>query len=259
MRALSTLGLPLLFLAAMPQHAVRAQNPPATPPKAVSAQAEQLLKEMSTYIGSANAFTFHADITFDHVLPSGQKLQYMATEEVALERPGHLYVQWAGDLGDRQFWYDGKAVTLYDPATPFYGSEQAPPDIDAMLDKVDNELGFEPPLSDFLYSDPYHEVQGNLQFGLDLGTTEINGRECHSLAFVSRDVDWQIWIDTGPQFTPCKLLITYKMQPGQPQFSAVFTDWNFSPRIAEPIFKPDLPPGVEKIPFAPVLLSTNTK
>ncbi len=39
---------------------------------------------MSDYIGSAEQFTFHADISFDHVLPSGQKLQYAATEDVAL-------------------------------------------------------------------------------------------------------------------------------------------------------------------------------
>jgi hypothetical protein len=115
-----------------------------------------------------------------------------------LQRPDRVYIQWTGDLGDRQFWYDGKSVTLYDPAMPFYGSEQAPPQIDAMLDKVDSDLGFSPPLSDLLYSDPYHQVQGNLQFGVDLGTTEMNGRTCRSLAFVAKDVDWQIWIDTGP-------------------------------------------------------------
>jgi hypothetical protein len=59
--------------------------------------------------------------------------------------------------------------------------------------------------------------------------------------------------------TPCKLVITYKAQPGQPQFSAVFTDWNFSPRIAESIFIPQLPSAAEKIPFKSVLASAKTK
>jgi hypothetical protein len=31
---------------------------------------------MGEYVGSGEQFTFHADIIFDHVLPSGQKLQY---------------------------------------------------------------------------------------------------------------------------------------------------------------------------------------
>ena len=120
----------------------------------VTDQADRLLRQMGEYVGSAEQFTFHADITFDHVLPSGQKLQYSASEDVALQRPGRLYIEWSGDLGDRQFWYDGKSVTLYNPATPFYATDAAPPDIDAMLDKVLAQLGFAPPLADFLYQRP---------------------------------------------------------------------------------------------------------
>lgn len=73
---------------------------PDTP--VVALDAEQMLKQMAAYIGSAERFTFQADITFDHVLPSGQKLQFSALEEVALQRPNGLYVEWSGDLGDRQ-------------------------------------------------------------------------------------------------------------------------------------------------------------
>jgi hypothetical protein len=228
---------------------------PSTP--AVAEQAEQLLKEAAGYIGSAQQFTFHADVTFDHVLPSGQKLEFSAAEDVALQRSGGVYVDWSGDLGDRQFWYDGKSVTLYDPATSFYASEAAPPDIDGMLDKVVTQLGFSPPLSDLLYRDPYRAVHGNIQFGLYLGVTSVNGERCYNLAFVEKDIDWQIWIDTGPQLTPCKLVITYKTHPSQPQFSAVFTDWNFYPRIAAAVFTPELPAGARKIQFAPVVASAN--
>jgi len=123
-----------------------AAAPPAatTAPPVVTEQADRLLRQMGEYVGSADQFTFHADITFDHVLPSGQKLQYAASEDVALQRPGRLYVEWSSDLGDRQFWYDGKTVTLYDPATPFYAKEAAPADIDAMLQQVDTQLGFTP-------------------------------------------------------------------------------------------------------------------
>jgi hypothetical protein len=186
------------------------------------------------------------------VLPSGQKLQYSASEDVALQRPSRLYVEWSGDLGDRQFWYDGKSVTLYDPATPFYATDAAPKDIDAMLDKVLTQLGFVPPLADFLYSDPYRAARANVQYGFDLGMTDVNGRRCHTLAFVEKDIDWQIWIDSGPQLTPCKLVISYKTQPAQPQFTAVFTDWDFAPRIAESVFTPEVPAGLQKIPFKTV-------
>ena len=80
----------------------------------------------------------------------------------------------------------------------------------------------------------------------------MNGRTCRTLAFVEKDIDWQIWIENGPQPTPCKLVITYKNQPSQPQFTAVFSDWDFAPRIDDAVFTPELPPGTEKIPFATV-------
>ena len=239
-----------------------AQNRPAAPAASFSAksaaspaiapEADRLLKEVGAYIGSASQFVFHANVTFDHVLPTGQKLQFSAAEEIVLQRPGRLYVEWNSDLGSRQFWYDGKSVTLYDPATPFYTSAAAPPDIDAMLNQLVPKLDFAPPLADFLYTDPYKQMREKIQYGFDLGQNNINGRNCRTFAFVEKNIDWQIWIKNGPQLTPCKLVITYKTQPSQPQFQAVFTNWNFTPCIAPSVFAPELPSGTEKIPFATV-------
>jgi hypothetical protein len=72
------------------------------------------------------------------------------------------------------------------------------------------KLDFAPPLSDFLYRDSYKIVRGNIQYGFDLGQNDVNGRNCRTLAFVEKDIDWQIWIENWPQPTPCKLVITYK-------------------------------------------------
>jgi len=233
--------------------------PPSAAASAIDETVERLLRQMSAYIGSADHFTFHADVTFDHVLPSGQKLQFSATEDVALQRPNGLYIEWSGDLGNRQFWYDGKTMTISDPDMAFYGTDQAPPEVDGLLDQLITKLDFTPPLTDFLYSDPYKSVQGTIQFGFSTGETEINRRTCQGLAFVDKNIDWQIWIDTGPQRVPCKLLITYKTHPAQPQFSAIFSDWDFTPRIAASTFRPDVPPGTEAIPFAAVTAATSSK
>ena len=127
----------LIAATAAPQNKTAAPNPASAAGNAASPaiaeQADRLIKQVGAYIGSAQQFTFHADVTFDHVLPSGRKLQFASAEEVVLQRPGRLYVEWNGDLGSRQFWYDGKSVTLYDPVMPFYASEAAPPELDNML------------------------------------------------------------------------------------------------------------------------------
>jgi len=182
----------------------------------------------------------------------GQKLQFSSAEEVVLQRPDRLYIEWNGDLGARQFWYDGKSVSLYDPAKPFYPSETAAPEIDKLLVELLPKLNFVPPLADLVYRDPYKAVRGNIEYGFDLGQNGVNGRTCRALAFVEKDIDWQIWIENGPKLTPCTLVITYRNQPSQPQFTAVFKDWDFALRIADSAFTPELPPGTEKIPFATV-------
>jgi hypothetical protein len=215
----------------------------------VSESADRTLREAADFLGSAKAFSFSADIVFDHVLPSGQKVQFAAREDVALERPGKLYVNWSGDLGARRFWYDGSTVTLYDPATPFYASADAPPDIDAMLTKLVNELGFTPPMTNLFKSDPYGSVREAVQYGVDLGLSRVGDRTCRTLAFVEKTIDFQLWVAAGPQPTLCKLTIAYKTLPSEPQFSAVFSDWDFAPRFGEHAFTPALPSGVEKIPF----------
>jgi hypothetical protein len=119
----------LVVIAALAEaHGAAAQNKPAArngPPAAatnaaapaVAAQADRLIKEMSAYIGSANEFTFHADVSFDHVLPSGRKLLFSGAEEVVLKRPGGLYVEWNGDLGARQYPIRLRSRSYY---RPFY-------------------------------------------------------------------------------------------------------------------------------------------
>jgi hypothetical protein len=49
-------------------------------------------------------------------------------------------------------------------------------------------------------------------------------------------VDFEVWIASGEQPVPLRVVITYKDAPGQPQFRANLTDWNFSPRIDKTAF-----------------------
>lgn len=253
------IGAGIALSAFSPYALAQSRSPTPATPAGPTDTTDQLLKQMGAYIGSAEQFTFRADITFDHVLPSGQKLQFSATENVALRRPDGLYVEWRGDLGERQFWYDGKTVTLYDPNTVFYATDTAPPAIDGMLEKLITQLNFSPPLADFLYSDPSKVVGVSIEHAFATGESEINGRLCRSFAFVEKHIDWQIWIDSGPQLVPCKLVITYKNNSSQPQFSATFSNWDFAPRIAAQTFTPDVPPGTQAIAFEKITAAASAK
>lgn len=221
----------------------------AAPSAAIAARADAILRMMSDYLASAPEFAFTADVTFDHVLPTGQTLQFSASEEVGVQRPNHVFVDWSGDLGARRLWYDGATFTLYDPATPYYATASAPDTIDSALDRIASEFAFTPPLADFLYADSYAALTAGVRHGVYVGVSRVGDQDCHQLAFVNDKIDWQIWINAGPWPTPCKILINYPTRPGNPQFGATFTAWDFAPRIAPTGFEPDLPPGATEVPF----------
>jgi hypothetical protein len=64
---------------------------------------------------------------------------------------------------------------------------------------------------------------------------------CNHLAFVDKNVDWQIWIEDGQRKVPRKIVLTYKKIPGSPQFIAILKDWIFDQPFSHFLFKPDIP------------------
>jgi hypothetical protein len=181
----------------------------------VDPRAAKLVMEMGKYLNGAEQFSFQAQITFDDVLPSGQTVQFAATEDIAVRRPNDAYIEYAGDLGSKQFWYNGATITLYDPDKNMYASEKVPPNLDQAMDYVMKQFGFSPPLSDLLYSDPDKELMGKVVFGVYIGPSVVDGVRCQHLAFLEKYIDWQIWIEDGKQLLPRKLLITYKTIPSE--------------------------------------------
>lgn len=218
-------------------------------PPLIAAQVDRMMRDTSDYLKAAQQLSFHAEITYDDLLPTGQKIQLAASYDVAVRRPDRVYTEYWGDVGGRRFWYDGKTITLYDPTVGVYASEAAKPTIDATLEHLIKVLGFTPPLSDLMTSDPYATLRKNVLFGFDVGATQVDGVRCHQFAFVERDIDWQIWIEDGTQWVPRKIVITYKSVPGAPQFSAVLSGWDFATRPPDALFIPQLPDGAERISF----------
>jgi hypothetical protein len=222
---------------------------PERPAAVIDARADQILRQMSDYLAKSPHFTFEADVAMDEVLPSGQKLQHQAATSIALSRPDGLYVEQSGPLGSRIFWYDGKRVTLFDPQTGFYAEAPAPATVGAMLAGLFAQLGFVPPLSDLLVDDPYSTVQDKVDIAIYVGRSEIDGVPVQHLAFVQETVDWQIWVEDGATWVPRKLLINYKIRPGEPQYSATLKNWDFATPVAPALFQPELPPDATRIEF----------
>ena len=76
---------------------------------------------MCDFLKSQQQFTYKAEVVDDQVYQGGKKLQYGIDMETFVRRPDHLRVNAEGDLVDKQFYFDGKTITLYDKDDNVYG------------------------------------------------------------------------------------------------------------------------------------------
>lgn len=218
----------------------------------IEAQADRLLREMSEYLQSAKEFTFHSDITYDEMLCSGQMIQYGGTNTVSVRRPNRLLAIFNGDERKSRFFYDGRKITILDAILNVYAVTKVPRKIDEAVDTIFEKYGFSVPIADLVYSDPYAILIQKAQSGFLVGLHAVDGTLCNHLAFSQEEIDWQIWIEDGPRPVPRKLLITYKNEPGSPQYTAKFSGWDFQPHLSEHSFTFHAPAGADEIEFLPI-------
>src|SRR5580704_12538261 len=163
----------------------------ALPPK-IDPRADQLLSRSCDDLGSTKAFTFHAEITFDKVLPSNVKLQFAAAADYAVQRPDQLAVEFHSDLGGKLIWYNGTKVTILDPPHMFYAILEVPDSIDEMMARLEEVHNLSIPLADFAYSHPCEMFRKGVIYSAYIGVNDVAGEDCDHLAFTKNDVDWQV-------------------------------------------------------------------
>jgi hypothetical protein len=128
-----------------------------------------------------------------------------------------------------------------------YSQIEVPNTIDKMMDFLVQQFGWSVPLADIACSDPYQSAIERVRSGQYLGEHYVNETLCHHLAFRQEGLDWQIWIDTGKQPVPRKLVITDKESLGYPQFIAILDDWDLAPNLPEDQFTPKIPEDAQKV------------
>lgn len=200
-------------------------------------------------LSSARTVTYHAEITFDSVLASGVKIQYAAAMDTAIERPDHLMIDYKSDLGAKAIWYDGKTLTIYDPAHRAYATIATPDSIDAMFKQVAEEKNLSIPMENLDFNDECGRAYRDIQRGKYIGINDVEEVDCIHLGFIQQETDWQLWVDHSKNFLPRKVVITYKKLPSQPQWSAIFSNWRFNGKLPASLFQPEIPKGAIKASF----------
>jgi hypothetical protein len=255
-----------MFLASSPLLAQVAQQPKATPPRAEKSAAPasqatavtpepdplQVLQKMCDFLKAQQQFTYKAEVGDDQVYAGGKKLQYAIDMETFVRRPDRLRVNAEGDLVDKQFYFDGKTITLYDKDDNVYGTLEVPPNIESALETASKEFGVRVALTDLASPQLCEHVGKKVKHSLYVGLHKVRGVPCHHLAFDGDEVQLQVWVDAGDKPLPRKVVLNHKNLPASPQWTAYLGDWNFSPQLNDNLFAFTPPQGAEKIKFVPV-------
>lgn len=224
----------------------------AAPLPKIAPLADKLLTRSCEVLGAADAFSFHAEVLFDQVLPSAVKVQFAGAIDFSLQRPDELAIDYQSDLGSKQLWYQNDTLTIFDRSHLMYASIAVPPSIDSMLDRVAEMHNLRLPLSNLAYSDPCLRISKQIIFGTYVGVNDVNGTDCDHLAFSSSKIDFQIWLDRSKKPLPRKIVINYRTEPGSPEYIAVLADWKFPKQIPNSRFRRQVPGDAKRIDFLKV-------
>jgi hypothetical protein len=221
----------------------------AAPTAFVDTEALRHLRKMGKYLAAAQEISFRAEVTDDVLLSSGQMIQDSGVASVSVQRPDALHVSYSGDRRNTRVFYDGKVFTILDVNKLVYTRTDVPPTIDAAVDKIFEEYDFSVPIADLVYAKPHEVLIENVETGFLVGRSIVRGTPTVHLAFSQEEIDWQIWIEDGPRPLPRKLVITYRDEPGSPQYTAYLSNWNLQPQLSEEFANFHPPANSDEIDF----------
>lgn len=214
-------------------------------------QAERVLLAACQYLAENPFFCLTAEVWREHVTETGEKLQFSRTVTFEVKRPNGLHVEIRSPHSDRGFWYEGKSLTILDRKRNLFSTAPMPGTLDAAMDAAHDQFGVDLPLVDLAVSDPYASLTAKVIKKSYYGLAPVLGVDCHHLAFTQDNIDWQVWIQDGPQPLIRKLVITHKNEEGAPEFTALITRWNLTERISDSVFVFEPPRGTTKVEMRP--------
>jgi hypothetical protein len=246
----SALGVLAGLLALQP---ARAEEPAQSARPAISEEAGAAISAIDKTL-SAPELSFTARTTRVYLDESGQPLHIFHTMKVVVRRPDRLKIDVTGDDGSHDLFYDGTSVSISSPDSKVYTVMPAPGGIPVALKEVLNKLNIDFPLVNFFGVSPSQSLLRNAVAGWQVGTTKIDGIECRHLFFYQgAGTDLELWVENNNAAIPHRLIVTYRLLPGQPNFVAEFTNWDSHIHSVDSVFAFRPPAEAKQIELTPAV------
>ena len=199
-----------------------------TTPACVTAQendAKAILKAMSDYVSSQKAIMVAFDSSIEIITPQLEKIQFTNSGEALVSRPDKLRAHRIGGYADVALYFDGQTVNIYGKHINGYARFEGPRNIDQLIEALHQGHGIALPGADLLLSNSYERLAAGILEAKYMGHGVIDGVTCEHLAFRNFDTDWQLWVETGKQPIPRKMVITSKTLNCAPQYTLRIKGW----------------------------------
>jgi len=214
------------------------------------AQAMAIYKRMADFLSQAQHLSVTAEIAFDVVQASGEKLEFGETRQFLVRRPDRARIDIIKRDGTMSgFRFDGQEISVFNTTEHVYATAAKPGTLDDAIAYFLNDLDMRFPLAEIFSTRLAEALTAKVRSAYNVGPERILGVLCEHIALRGDQADMQLWVGQGDRPLPCRLVITYKAVEGQPQFWAQFSDWYFSPDVSDAQFAFRPPDGAAKIAF----------
>ena len=203
-------------------------------------EALEILSRTADFMEMQDQFSMSATVWEDVVTDSGTKLQSARVVELKRRFPNKFRADVYTAGLNLTYAYDGEMMTVVQHASKTYGEFTAPDTVRETLDVLQERRGIDIPLEDVLYKRPFYDAAESAISSQYIEKTKVFAKEAHHLAFQHKNIDWQLWIQTGPVPVLLKAAITYKTQQSSPQVIMIFDKWDFVTNLPDYVFDVDL-------------------
>src|SRR5262249_22612422 len=213
-------------------------------------RAAKRVEAMASFLAKAPRLSVTADATYDVVQDSGQKIEFGEQRVMTLRRPDRARIDATRRDGTRRgLAFDGKQIAVFDLDQKVYATAAKTGTVDAAFAYYKNDLDMRLPLPELFSTNLPQKTSDMLGSARLAGEETVNGVAPDPVALRGDTADLQLWIARNGDPLPQRLVITYHLAEGQPQYTANFSGWNFTPDVPDGTFTFTPAEGAQEIPF----------
>jgi len=209
-----------------------------------------LIDRMSNYIAGLDSWKMTGVSSSDVRLDNGMLAEQISTQTVWVDRPDRFRSSDRTETVNLELYLLDGRMTIYRDDTNFYGQVDAKGTIDEALNYVLDNFDIEAPLLDFIQGDVRAHLMTDVISAEYLGMSRVRDETFHHVAMQGIDADVQLWIATGEQPLPGRLVIASKWDTGAPRYT-ITLDWDLKPDTSTKSFRFSPPKGASKIDVKP--------